>query len=261
MPISYNKIKIPNGAIKLSPSGIAKFRKNPSEWLLDMKGKSTFTGNYSSILGTCIHYIFESNFDNRTESRYWEDVGVYLQEQVDFGVIEEYDVRNITEELKDYYPECNYWIDSDSMTVKESESECLYKLENVGETKNDYYLAGSIDAIVEDTEGLLGIRDYKSSKSKKGKIDTFLPQLLTYAIAYEKDIAFIEVVNIYKLKTRGVQFNVMRHYIDYERDIIPMLKYYKEIVRTHQTAKKYPQLEDMLFRKGTDFMGNALILQ
>jgi hypothetical protein len=273
--IQYNSIKVPDGSYKLSPSSLTLFVRNPREWLDNFKGKSTFMGNVSSIRGTIVHYIFESIFDDRTEDRYWEDVETYLASEVANGVIDELQSQEIMNDVRaNFYNQCIEWSNNDSKRVLHSEPTVTYKLPI--KAKNDYYIAGSIDAIVEESvmstdmydesitepqyKSEYGIRDYKTTNRKVTGIDKYLHQLVTYAIAWNatnKDkVSFVEVINITHSKSKGTMFYTYRKNID-DTDIAKLMKMYKTIIQTHQVAKSNPSIEHLLFREGTDFMGGV----
>jgi len=304
--ISYTKVKVPEGSFKLSPSGLAKFRSNPKEWLLNMQGKSTFNGNFNSVQGTCIHYIFESKKDERTRERVLLDIALYLEQECDNDAItmeESSRIQNLCDNT--FYDACNNWLETkDEYDIVEVEPTVCAKVPYSGETENDYYIAGSIDAIVcekaeysvllnRDTEewrtvnraeydnannaGVstsivipnggktikFGVRDYKTSTQKQSDIDKHKIQLMTYALAWNathpnQQVSFIEMVNVYNTKTKGVQINSYRYDFTAE-DITKLLEYYNDIVVTHQTSLKYPQISNMLFREGGDFRGRVVL--
>jgi len=270
MMIKYTKIDVPSDAFRLSPSGLATFRKNPKEWLDNLNGLTTFKGNKSSVLGTLVHYIFESNFDGRTEDRFYEDCNIYLEEQLEYGAITEEEFSEIVKLLPEYYLRCNSWMaNKDVATTLYSEAVVKYQIPTTIETANPYYLAGSIDAIVTMPEldvnelhgtnnVVTGIRDYKTANRKTSSLASYKLQLLTYAYAYQNSknvpISFIEVILITRTKSKGVEFTPIREFIT-QKDIDAVKSYYDEIILTHQTALKYPQIENLLFRDGVDFMG------
>jgi len=280
--IKYTKVKVPDGALKLSPSSMNTFRRDPKEWFDGMNNKSTFVGNKSTVLGTCVHYIFESEFIERTEARWWQDCCTYIDSEVMEGSISSQEGEDIKSWLPEYYTACTQW--EDPCKVIESEPTVCAKIDVFNGTKNDYYIAGSIDSVVVRYQNLIddnwkycseeqywefdgsrrevyGIRDYKTSSRKNTSLKGYILQLLCYVKAYnlthEEQITFIEVINIYKLKS-GVQFNVIREDVN-SKDILMLDGYLKEMVKVHQTALKYPQLEDIIFRKGTSFTGMVLI--
>ena len=263
--ISYTKVPVPEGAIKLSPSGLSKFRRNPKEWLGDLKGNSTFTGNLATVRGTLTHYVFESRFDNRTEACFTQDCLVYVNNEVDLGTITDEEGTALMESLPEIYTACNDWAeDVDDKTILASEPVVKSLIPtNVAGTVNDYYIAGSIDAVVTrinaDGETEYGIRDYKTSSRKMTSLASYKPQLLTYAVGYTENnpgtpITFLEVINISTTKTKGIQFNVIEEDVK-SHQVKQILGFYDEIIAAHQTAVKYPQFEAMLFREGSDFTG------
>jgi len=263
MSIGYNKIDVGVGNYKLSPSQLTVFYRNPKEWMEGMNNKSRFSGNIASIKGTCVHYMFESHFDERTKDCYWQDVKEYLLSEVALETINTFESDSIMEELTGMYDEVMEWItDTDESEVVLSEPEVKYQLPPsiVGKCKQQYWIAGSIDAIIKNDVGEYGIRDYKTSSRKASSLDNYIHQLVTYAIAWnntcESDmkVTFVEIVNIYPTKTKGRQFNVIRKYIS-DKQVKKMETIYKEIVLTHKTALVYPQLENLLYREGVSFMG------
>lgn len=161
--IEYNIIDVGKDNFKLSPSGLNKFVFNPEEWLNDMHGMSSFKGNIATIYGTCIHYIFESLFDGRTEDCYWKDVKEYLIKEVEDEIIteeESFEILNRLETNRDKI--ITWYINDDESTVISSEAVVKMKLPdnfskylNEDKTaKNGYYIAGSLDAVVAFNDGL-----------------------------------------------------------------------------------------------------------
>jgi len=272
MAIEYNKIDVGEGNYKISPSQLTTFYRNPKEWLDILNGNNPFKGNDSTLMGTCIHYIFETQFKDITEDEYWKDVREYLNKEVLYETINEFQMNHILKTISDVYPTIVNWINnSDECNTIHSEVEVKYKLPKsiTGETKHDYYIAGSIDAIIEDntakSESPFGIRDYKTSKRKVSNIDNYLHQLVTYAVAWnathpkDQQVGFVEVVNI-PITKKGIDFNIIRKYIT--KELIDNIEtILKEIVLTHKTIVKYPELTNIVFREGVDFMGRLKPLE
>lgn len=267
--IKYNNIKVPKGDVKISPSGLAVFYRNPKEWIDNLEGINRFNGNAATELGTCVHYIFESVHDGRTESRYWQDTEEYLQTKVDDESLLESERDEIIVKLKKHYAKIVLWAtDTDESTVIQSEPSVEYKLPQsiTGKGDTGYWIAGSIDAIVEDEFGEYGIRDYKTTGRKISNIDKYMMQLLTYAIAYNatvKDdtmkVTFIEVVNVNITKTKGVQFFVIKKKLT-QGLLDKMKKVYKTVTTKHKIYQKNPKLRKYLFTEGVDYAGNFKLL-
>jgi len=267
MSIMYNSIFVGDNNYKISPSSLTNFYRNPKEWLQNFEGHVTFEGNAATILGTCIHYVFECNFNKTTDEQYWKDVQEYCQEQASKNVISEAEYTDIIATTTTMYPQIIEWIqDTDTVDIMYSEPAVKYKLPTsiTGKVDNDYYVAGSIDAIIFDetanSKHQFGIRDYKTSKRKVSSISNYIHQLVTYAVSWnathsdDEQVGFVEVVNIYNTKTKGVQFNVIRKYLTPEL-VTGLENILKEIVLSHKAIIKYPQLRPFMFRDGVDFMG------
>lgn len=267
--IKYNNIKVPKGDVKISPSGLSVFYRNPKEWVDNLEGINRFNGNIHSELGTCVHYIFESIHDERTESRYWEDTENYLQTKVHDETLLESEKDEIITKLKKHYAKIVSWATySDESTIIQSEPSVEYKLPQsiTGKGNTGYWIAGSIDAIVKDEFGEYGIRDYKTTGRKISSIDKYMMQLLTYAIAYnatvEDDtmkVTFIEVVNVNITKTKGVQFFVIKKKIT-QNMLDKMQEVYKTVTTKHKIYMKNPKLRKYLFTEGVDYAGNFKLL-
>lgn len=226
--IEYTTVEVGKGNYRISPSSLNTFISDPKEWLNSFEGNSSFKGNEASVYGTCVHYIFESLFDGRTKAKYFEDVTDYLNKELYNDVITGEELVNIKTRVTENYDELVDWyIYEDTSLVIKSELSVKAKLPSVfkafPEQSPDYYVAGSIDAIVAynddkpthtfydkdckeisrssfllaKSKGLpvsltplpstnFGIRDYKTTKRavKTLKDSRYLPQLFTYANAY-----------------------------------------------------------------------------
>lgn len=220
----YVKIKVPEGHVKLSPSGLGEFRRNPRGWYdTTILNKSSFTGNYASVQGTLLHGICEAYFIGITDGKYWELAEEYLNKEMGLGTIDFDDSRKMKKYVSDFKPVIENWLKhEDKYNLVEVESQVDYKIKRAKAQKTDFHLAGSTDAIVidnsdvmyfakADTEGYeevsyeeylkakkagtdtkvegipkYGIRDYKSSKRKISSLNSYRDQLLTYALAVSK---------------------------------------------------------------------------
>jgi len=61
-PLDYNNGEhiVPDGAFRISPSGIARFFTAPTAWWREnLLGEAGFEGSTASVLGTCVHYCAE----------------------------------------------------------------------------------------------------------------------------------------------------------------------------------------------------------
>ena len=278
--IKYNNIKVDGK--KISPSSLNTFRRNKKEWLKSFRGEASFVGNYSSILGTVIHYVFESEFDKRTGACYYQDTREYVDSEAERNTISQQEADEIYQLMvSGYYARCVSWLmNEDTMKVVDSEPEVVHKLGKAG--NETYYIAGSIDALIiddsdvlEDSDlsvnktnklpkGKLGIRDYKSSKRKALSMSGYLSQLLTYVVAYnathERKVEFIEVINIVTTKTKGLQFYTMRYNFT-EDDLKKVKALLKEIINSLKLIETNPVLEPYIFSAGVSFMGTFDLLK
>lgn len=260
--IKYTVVEIPNGDIRLSPSGLGVFFRNPREWIDNLEGMNAFKGNKYSELGTCVHYLFEGIQNGTSEVCYWDEVETHLQSSVDNEIIQEIEMREILGSLRKSYSSLVDWRKSrDESTVLISEPTVRAKLPIgiVGSEDVGYWVAGSIDAIVEDEFGNLGIRDYKVTGRKMSSIEKYKMQLLAYAIAWNSTntnkVRFIEIVNINITKTKGVQISIIKEEINQEA-LDAMYDVFKMVCVKHRIYVKNPKLRPYLYTVGVDYSGN-----
>lgn len=158
---------IPNGALKISPSMIAKFFDRKWEWFAnEVKGEVTFLGNTSTFLGTIVHRIAEEFIKTRNVNK---------QALLDYIASIDELVADKDFILAQYKPMGEALINHLISNGIPNESEKVLATKISANT----YLAGTIDAILGDT-----IIDFKTTS--KTTPDVTIPmhykyQLLSYA--------------------------------------------------------------------------------
>jgi len=260
----YTKVPVPEGHIKLSPSGLGEFRRNPKGWYdKTILNISDFTANKSSIQGSLLHAICEAHFREMTDAKYWELANDYLKSEVNRGTITEKEADDIRDFVKGFKPVLENWLtNEDSMKVVEVESVVDYQIKRAKNQTVDFHIAGSTDALIYcHKTGKYGIRDYKSSKRKISSLNNYREQLLCYALAVSKTtkykIEFIEVVALVWNKTNGYTITSIRE--DIEQDSYKGLtKLIREIIRTYEASIKHPELKELLYREGVGYFGEKL---
>ena len=264
-PIEYVNLKC--DGIKISPSGLATFRRDPEEWLANIEGRGSFKGNRATIYGTGIHYLFEQYTLAKMHDIAIEDISDdiifniirhYVIDQHNMDVITGEEVDWILDNIQKYQLQVKDFVEEDSKQFEYIEIETS-KLRPVGlkdkKTLNRYYIGGSLDALVKDkSTGLVFIRDYKTSASAKKSLDSYLPQLNAYRFIWHKEEIFgYQVINIVTLKSKMT--------IKYIQNVVTANNYngfkalLREVIETHDIGEKNPELKPYLFRKGVNFQG------
>lgn len=267
MEISYTRVKVPEGGIKLSPSQLTLFYRSGKEWLNGMENRSSFTGNKATVQGTVVHFILEQQAIGGDIEEVDKAIADYLERECDAAVITDAEYNEIKEFKDKYQDELRAWLDADK--DKHSILDVEPSLHAIAPTffkgQRDYYLAGSIDAVVSkvgDADSIV-IRDYKTSKRKVSSITNYLIQLMAYKHIYEsvtgKKVTGFQIVNIYELKA-GLQVNIV-NYKPTEEDNKLFKSILKDISQAHSVYLNHPQLKDTLFRAGVDFTGRLEIQQ
>lgn len=160
---------LPENSFRISPSMVFQFYYNKTNWFRSqVLGEELFKGNTSTILGTCIHRVAEEFI--KTKQIDYLGIEEYAKEQslinseVDFNFIKD-QITPMGEALKSH-------LEIFGIPDK-SEYQVSYEI------KKDIYVAGTIDAIIDDC-----IIDFKTTSDKTPK--DYIPmnykwQLLTYA--------------------------------------------------------------------------------
>lgn len=258
--IEYTQVRVGDGRIKVSPSSIGTFRRNPREWRFG----SEFKGNKSAVTGTCVHAIFEYVcilFQHEyTEAKILElskeiidtHIVPYLDEEVIEGSITEEERVGILRDVTVAYFQpiltyCKSRFFMGGVTI-ENEKELLRDLK-----KSKLTLAGTTDAVVTEEDGSKVIVDFKWTKSAIRGIASYIPQLLCYAFM-EKGVTHVEIVNITFTKTYGVRIKEFRKEItkEHKNKFMGLLN---EIDDTVKFADKHPEYENLIFRQGVDYFG------
>jgi len=195
--IDYNELfeyydgkdQLPEGAFKISPSGVEKFFSDKVTWysenLLGVPKK--FTGSTATVLGTCVHACCEvvANSLMAKEPHNSAELAEAIEAHIDsYGDNEEYDTgkmhdlwRNMSELLiKDYVLEANTIATEDYISH---------------ELLPGIFVGGTYDAITSTVPndnlhkpvGQLTVRDYKTA-SKLPSVFTYAYKLQAYTYAY-----------------------------------------------------------------------------
>ena len=272
LEITYTKIKVPEGHIKLSPSGLSEFRRNKKGWydkaILNI---SDFRGNKASVQGGVLHFIAECHFHKVSDEDYWKASNKCLKDEVENYIITEAEAEEIKEYVSKFKPVIEDWLDNkDPYDVVESEGQVNYQIRRTRGQTTDFHIAGSFDAIVAEKNIVngeevctYGIRDYKSSKRKISSLASYRQQLLAYTLAINKThptikISFIEVVALVWNKTNGFTITSIREEINDETAYLKLTKLVRGIINTYEASLKHPELSDLLFCSGVDFLGKEI---
>lgn len=272
-PLDYKenyKDLIPEGNFRISPSTIGKFTDKKWEWYRSqVLGEETFTGNTSTVLGTCIHRVAEvcTKFQNSDER---DILRTEIPEYIDsFKNNPEIDTAFIGEQWK---PMGNALINYLNLFgyPERSEDAIAYKI------CDGVYVGGTADAVIGNT-----LVDYKTT-SNQSVSDTYIPnnykfQLLAYAWIYRKlgiDIQNIRIVWITQHIVGRISEKTGKPLKDYPSTVIPVTQvitkedmdfiesYLKLIAETYLKSKECPELTYLLFSdyRLKDINGNNQII-
>lgn len=200
--------QLPEGAFKISPSGVEKFFSDKTTWYREnlMDEAKKFTGSTSTVLGTCVHACCEvvANALMAKEPHNSEELAEAIEAHIaTYEDDEDYDTqkirdlwRNMAEPLiRDYVLEAN--------TVA-TENFILHEL------LPDIYVGGTYDAITSTVPnddlynpiGQLTVRDYKTASSKPSSFSyAYKLQAFTYAyILHQQGIKVSQVELCYAVQ-------------------------------------------------------------
>lgn len=177
------KDKIGSNSFRISPSMLWKFYDtftSRKEWYRSqVLGENTFSGNTSSVLGTCVHraaemYFYYKSID-KVEEELHAEIPLYLKENFTFNP--DVDINDIDKSYRPMVYNLLQYLESIG-NVDASEKEVIYKLDD------NYYLAGTCDAIKGTT-----LIDYKTTSRKTPPEEIpiyYFKQLMAYAYALNK---------------------------------------------------------------------------
>ena len=193
-----------NGGIVLSPSGIAKFYNEASEWYMDRIGKVTFDGNSNTVLGNAIHGAIDAYWAGEEVTE--DDVVLWVQAaystqmnevvgQDKFGNdIPKVDIDFVA---KNFKPMFMAWENDYAGLYPKPDLREHYVKMDVQTEPVPMMLAGTIDGYEEDHKVVI---DYKTCGRKATSIsESHRLQLCAYAtalIAEGKEVDTIRVVYI-----------------------------------------------------------------
>lgn len=187
------KDKIEKGSFRISPSMLWKFYdtfESRKEWYRSqVLGENTFSGNTSSVLGTCVHRAAEMYFHyksiDKVENELNIEIPLYLKENFTFNP--DVDIHDIERNYTPMVYNLLSYLESIG-NVDDSEKEVIYKLDD------NYYLAGTCDAIKGNV-----LIDYKTTSRKTPPEEIpiyYFKQLMAYAYALNKLGATIDTLRL-----------------------------------------------------------------
>jgi hypothetical protein len=170
--------KLPQPAIRISPSQLGLFFNKPHLWFRDLWLKEKyFTGSEASVLGTSVHYLIEQKIKNKIiKEQDLYEIEQYCNKQ-DFDLNTEQIIQDAT-------------IMSDK-AYELIQNEQIIGSESFYHTKlaDHIYLSGTIDLIIQhDNE--VEIIDFKTTSNKtqqKSIPFDYKIQLLSYAYMLKKN--------------------------------------------------------------------------
>jgi len=234
----YNDIKV--DGIKLSPSGLANFFSNPSNWYRDtFTDENTFKGNTGSTIGTIIHGVCES---------------VAKNEPVDREVVEAY-IDSIDNEDVDKAEVREHWYGMSHALVNEyvlKQPPELIEYQTKCEVAKGIWLAGTIDGVYLNSGGIL--LDYKSARTKPNTETipfNYKTQMMAYSYMLKQEGKEINQLRIAyvsrKTKTLPPRVFVVNHIITKEDwdDFDDILKL---VVETIQLEQEHPEYRHLLYK-------------
>jgi len=199
---------LPEGAFKISPSGVEKFFSDKTTWYREnlMGADKKFTGSTSTVLGTCVHLCAEvvANSIMAKEDHDSDALAAAIEAHIDtYEGNEEYDTGKIrglwrtmsTPLIQDYVLQANTIATEDFISH---------------ELLPGIFVAGSYDAITSSAPGddlmnpvgQLTVRDYKTASTKPASFSwAYTLQAYTYAyILHQKGIKVSQVELCYAVQ-------------------------------------------------------------
>jgi hypothetical protein len=236
--------------LRISPSSFSLFMEKPHLWYRQqILGEDKFTGNTSSVIGTCVHYIAECYAKGKPVNM--DEIEKYISK------FEDHEDVDTTEVRQQYKTMAEVLVNGYIMSNKPTEVEKFLHVD-LGE---GIYLAGSVDNLT----GTMVV-DYKTynSKTKPRSIPLgYKYQLLLYAVMYinagiEVDRIRLVYVNRHidggisektgkPLKSYPPEVTVLTETvtnedIDFIHDLLDMCN------ETYLASIKYPELVHLLYR-------------
>ena len=238
MAFEYSSPAIPEGHIKIKPSGIANFWNYPSSWYKDtFLGEQTFKGNTASELGSVIHELADKAAGNEYITR--TEVNEYIDsidnEDVDKQVIKD------------------NWYEMSELLINQ------YVLRNIPDLHehsmqldlgDSITMAGTLDGYY--NSGI--VNDYKST-GKKPKTDAISwnhwVQLMAYAkmlVEEGKEVNRLRITWIVRpTATLPARLFVVNHEVT-DKDWKEFDDILKIMVDTIKLSQSQPELNHVLFK-------------
>lgn len=246
---------IPEGNFRISPSMVSKFSDKKWEWYQNqVLSNSTFAGNTSTVLGTCVHRCAEvfSKCKNEEERAILRtEIPNYIDT---FSMNPDVDISFCKEQWKPMGQALINYLTLYGVPER-SEDKIAYKL------MDGVYVGGTADAVIGDT-----LIDYKTTSTKEPSCvlipNGYKMQMLAYAWVYRKlgiEINNLKLIWITQNNVNRISEKTGRAMKDYPSKVIPVTigitnedmefieDYLKLIGETYLKAKECPELTYLLF--------------
>ena len=232
---------LPEGNLKISPSGFADFFENTNQWFREnMLGESGFQGNTSTHLGTVIHAYVEKCALNQSVDLFHEEVEEYLETIVDPSVNKD-EIRNL------WLPLGSTLVNSfvESHNPPESTEQFIHT-----EVIPGVSVGGTYDALRINAYGQLMVVDWKTASKKPSALSKkYQWQALIYCYILRKNGIKVDgyEVNFVSRATatippRGTQFA----YIIQQSDMDFIESLLKLVAESMLAFKNHPTLRFLL---------------
>lgn len=252
------KDKLPEGAFKISPSGIEKFFSEKTNWYYEnlLGASKKFTGSTSTVLGTCVHAAAEvvANAKMAGEPHDSEGLADAIEAYIaSYDGNEDYDTsvirdlwRNMAEPLiREYVLPANTIATEDFISH---------------EIRPGIHVGGTYDAItstvpnddLHNPVGRLTVRDYKTASKKPTTFNwAYTLQAYTYAyILHQKGIKVQEVELVYTIrptKSKPSEYRVLNFTKPFDDHAYEMIEgILKLIADSVQCFKDWPDMKYLL---------------
>ena len=216
----------------IRPSSYMVFAQNPRAWYQrTILGQQEPIGS-AALLGSAVHYGIE-NSTKEVRSKIDELVA---KELYDFSSLPLEQIYLEAPQMVEAYLQTDY----KNIPAYAIEQRYTVKID----VANDIELSGQCDKIAED----FTIIDYKTSRTKLGSADTYLPQLDIYAhllyIAEGIECTKGMLINIKRPTKNGVEVS----HIDCEIDRLRGVQYVNEIHMAYLASQLHPELSNIIYR-------------
>jgi hypothetical protein len=201
--------QLPEGAFKISPSGVEKFFSDKTTWYREnLLGQSKkFTGSTSTVLGTCVHACCEvvANAQTAGEAHNSEELAEAIEAHIaTYDGDEDYD----TQKIRDLWRNMSEPLIREhvlGVNVVSTEEFILHELLPgvfVGGTYDRITSSVPNDTDLKNPTGRLTLGDYKTASSKPSSFSyAYKLQAFTYAyILHQQGIKIDEVELCYAVQ-------------------------------------------------------------